>query len=149
MRQRGGILRQLTFLAGRTLRERGGGTATTFAMLVPILAVLGAGAVELGQLNSDRSATQDAADAAALMAAKQLSVNPNGVDARATAYATNQLAPVAAHATVQVSTTVGQNSVTVSVPTQRASFFGNLIPPGGFSTHVQSTAVSEVTAPLC
>ncbi len=148
MKQRELSAKALEFIRA-TLLNCGGATATTFAVLVPILAVLGAGAVELGQLNSDRSATQDAADAAALMAAKQLSVNPSGVAARANAYATNQLAPIAAHATVQVSTTVGQNSVTVSISTQRPSFFGNLIPPGGFSTHVQSTAVSEVSAPLC
>jgi Flp pilus assembly protein TadG len=65
------------------LRQSRGGTAITFTALVPILAVLGAGAVELGELNADRSTTQDAADAAALMAAKQLSVDPNGVEQRA------------------------------------------------------------------
>ncbi|HVR63214.1 MAG TPA: pilus assembly protein TadG-related protein, partial [Polyangia bacterium] len=149
MRRGAAILTRAADVVRATLRSRAGTTAVTFAALVPILAVIGAGAVELGQLNADRSATQDAADAAALMGAKQLSVSPNGVQQRATAYATSQLATLAGHASVQVDTTVGANSVTVSINTQRDSFFGNLVPPGGFATHVQATAVAEAIAPLC
>jgi Flp pilus assembly protein TadG len=149
MTRRQAILPTVRTLIGAILRHAGGGTAVTFAALVPILAVIGAGAIELGQLNADRSATQDAADAAALMGAKQLSVSPNGVEQRTDAYAADQLSQIAGHATVSVATTVGVNSVTVSITTERASFFGNLIPPGGFATKVQATAMSLAAVPLC
>lgn len=149
MRLFAGILPTAAKFVGSLLRRSNGATAVTFAALVPILAVIAAGAIELGELNSDRSATQDAADAAALMGAKQLGVTPTGVDQRADAYATAQLSQIASHATVSVSTTVGLNSVTVAITTQRSSFFGNLLPPGGFTTRVQATAVSEAAVPLC
>ncbi len=149
MRLRQAILPRALALIGATLRHEAGGTAVTFAVLVPILAVIGAGAIELGELNADRSATQDAADAAALMGAKQLSLGPTGVAQRTDAYATSQLSQIAGHATVSVATTLGVSSVTVSITTQRASFFGSLIPPGGFTTHVQATAMSLAAVPLC
>ena len=136
-------------LVRRVARQTGGATAVTFAALVPILAVIGAGAIELGQLNADRSATQDAADAAALMGAKQLSVSPTGVAQRTDAYAKDQLSQLSGYATVHVATVVGVNSVTVSITTHRSSFFGSLLPPGGFTTRVQATASSMGAVPLC
>ena len=149
MGRRQAILPEILARVASILRQDAGATAVTFAALIPILAVIVAGAIELGQLNADRSATQDAADAAALMGARQLSVSPAGVAARAEAYATNQLSQVAGHATISAAATVGVDSVTVSITTQRASFFGNLIPPGGFTTHVQATATSMAAVPLC
>lgn len=149
MRRARAILARCFGSFGALLRQSAGGTAVTFAALVPILAVIGAGAIELAQVNSDRSATQDAADAAALMGARQLSVSPNGVEQRADAYATDELSQIAGHATISVATTVGPTSVTVAITTQRASFFGNLIPPGGFTTRVQATAMSMAAVPLC
>ena len=145
----GGILTSAAKFMRSVALGRGGATAVTFAALIPILAVIAAGAIELGQLNADRSATQDAADAAALMGAKQLSVSPTGVDQRADAYATAQLTQVAGHASVQVSTTLSVNSVTVSITTHRSSFFGSLLPPGGFTTRVSATAMTMGAVPLC
>ena len=37
----------------------------------------------------------------------------------------------------------------VSIDTHRDSFFGNILPPGGFFTHVQSTGKAAGTMPLC
>jgi len=149
MQRRQAILPRVLALLGALRRENAGATAVTFAALVPILAVIAAGAIELAQVNSDRSATQDAADAAALMGARQLSVSPTGVEQRADAYATDQLGQIAGHASISVATTVGPTSVTVAITTQRASFFGSLIPPGGFTTRVQATAMSMAAVPLC
>ncbi|HWF77148.1 MAG TPA: pilus assembly protein TadG-related protein [Caulobacteraceae bacterium] len=149
MRRRRGILSRALAFIRTALRHDAGATAVTFAVLAPILAVIGAGAIELGQLNSDRSATQDAADAAALMGAKQLSVSPNGVEQRTDAYAEGELNQISGHAAVSVSTSVGVASVTVVITTHRASFFGNLIPLGGFTTQVRATAMSEAAVPLC
>jgi Flp pilus assembly protein TadG len=127
-----------------------GGTAVIFALCLPCLALAVAGAIELAQLNTDRQATQDVADATALMGAKQLGSAPVGVEQRADAYATAQLTDVAGHASVSVVTAVvNAGTVTVTIDTTRASFFGGLLPPGGFQTHVSATAVTLGSAPLC
>ncbi len=132
------------------LRASGGNVALVFALLLPMLAVTGLGAVQLNQVLTDKKRTQDVADSAALMGASQLGVTPVGADQRAQSYAQAQLADVAANATVTVAATVGQNStMTVAVDTQRVSFFGNLLPMGGFHTHVTSTAKGVNTTPLC
>ncbi len=124
--------------------------ALVFALLLPMLAVTGLGAVQLNQVMTDKKRTQDVADSAALMGASQLGVTPVGADQRAQSYAQAQLADVAANATVTVAASVGQNStMTVAVDTQRVSFFGNLLPLGGFHTHATSTAKGVNTTPLC
>ena len=121
-----------------------------FALMLPVLLVTGLGAVELNQIMSDKKRTQDVADSAALMGAAQLGVAPVGADQRAQAYAQAQLTDVANYATVTTQATVGASgTMTVAVDTQRASFFGNLLPMGGFHTHVSSTAQGQNTAPLC
>ena len=85
------------------------------------------------------------------MGATQLAIAPTGAAQRAQAFAQAQLGQVAAHADVTVAASVSSDltSVTVTVDTQRASFFGDLLPPGGFHTHVSSTAKAANTAPLC
>jgi Flp pilus assembly protein TadG len=138
----------------RWLGDRRGNVALIFALLMPGLLLTGLGAMELNQVLSDKRRTQDVADAAALMGASQLGVAPVGADQRAQSYAVAQLADVQRYATVTTQATVGQsltqgNTMTVGIDTQRASFFGNLLPPGGFHTHVSSTAVAVNSAPLC
>jgi Flp pilus assembly protein TadG len=131
-------------------RARGGNVAMVFSLLLPALLLVGAGAVELNQVLSDTRRTQDVADSAALMGAGQLGVSPVGADQRAQSYALAQLGDVAQHATVSTSATVGANqSMTVTVDTQRVSFFGNFLPPGGFHTHVSATAKGLNNVPLC
>ena len=74
----------------------------------------------------------------------------SGANQRTQSYALAQLADVAASATVTVKATAGTNGVmTVAIDTQRVSFFGNLLPLGGFHTHVTSTAKPVNTVPLC
>lgn len=135
------------------LKDRRGNVALIFALLMPGLLLTGLGAVELNQVLADKRRTQDVADAAALMGAGQLGVTPVGADQRAQAYALAQLGDVAAHATVSTSASVGQvkqgETMTVAVDTQRTSFFGDLLPPGGFHTHASSTALTVSSAPLC
>ena len=147
--RRAGLLRRL-----RTWPADGrGNVALIFTLLLPGLLVTGLGAIELNQVMADKRRTQDVADSAALMGAGQLGVSPVGADQRAQNYALTQLSDVSAHASVSAQGTIGQSSggqtMTVAIDTQRASFFGNLLPPGGFQTHVSSTAVSVSTAPLC
>src|SRR5437868_6953047 len=74
------------------LGDRRGGTAIVFAIAAPILAVLTCGGVDLASLASDHTAMQDAADATALDAAKQIGIgDPVGIAARATQFANAQL----------------------------------------------------------
>ena len=118
--------------------------------MLPVLLVTGLGAVQLNQIMTDKKRTQDVADSAALMGASQLGVTPVGADQRTQSYAQTQLTDVAANATVTIQATVGQGNVmTVAIDTQRVSFFGNLLPLGGFHTHVTSTAKGVNTTPLC
>ena len=137
-------------LLGPLSAGRSGNVALIFALLLPAIVVTSLGAFELQQVMSDRKRTQDVADSAALMGASQLGVTPNGADQRAQSFAQAQLSDIAGYATVTVAASAGaNNTMTVTVDTQRASFFGNLLPPGGFHTHVSSTAQGQNTAPLC
>jgi Flp pilus assembly protein TadG len=129
-----------------------GGTAVIFALGAPALALLACGAIDLAGVNSDRTSMQDAADATALAMAKQLGIaTAAGITARSQDYAVGQLAQVATRDGVTVTTTIAANnsSVTVAIDGKRPSFFGNLLPPGGWKMHAQATASTLGELPLC
>jgi len=122
------------------------------AITLPALLMLICAAIDLASLNADHSAMQDAADATALAMAKQLGVaTASGITARAADYADAQLGTVLARDDVKVATAIAANntSVTVSLAGHRASFFGNLLPPGGWTLNAQATAVTMGELPLC
>ena len=143
------------FLASRLRRfcaATAGGIAIWTAVALPPVAVVAVGAVELASVSSDRRRLQNAADSAALSAARELGfAGPNGVTQRAQAYAVEQVAEVTTRQTVAVTATIGADNRSVSVEMQanRMSFFGNLLPPGGFDTLVVSTASALGNTPLC
>lgn len=133
-------------------KDQRGGVATIFALGAPVLALLACGAIDLASVNADHSALQDAADATALAMAKQLGVaTDTGITARAPGFADAQLGAIAANDGVTVTTTIAANnsSVTVALDGRRQSFFGNLLPPGGWTLHAQATASSLGEMPLC
>jgi Flp pilus assembly protein TadG len=124
----------------------------TFALAAPVFALLACGAIDLASVNSDRTAMQDAADATALAMAKQLSVSTAaGISARAQQFAAAQLGQVATDDGASVTTTItsDNSSVTVAISGHRDSFFGNLLPPGGWTMSVQATASTVGVLPLC
>ncbi|HEY2708974.1 MAG TPA: TadE/TadG family type IV pilus assembly protein [Caulobacteraceae bacterium] len=136
----------------RFLRAKRGGTAVIFALSFPALALLACGAIDLAGVNGDRSSMQDSADATALAMAKQLGVSTTaGLTNRATAYADAQLGPVLTRDGAVVTTTISpdNSSVTVAIDGSRNSFFGNLLPPGGWKMHAQATASTVGELPLC
>src|ERR1700712_710072 len=97
-----------------------------FAILLPVVAVLGCGSIDLASVVSDRRALQDAADAAALDGAKQLGViNTTGVTDRTADFAMKQLNGVDHRMTVTATATQSDDgkSITVSVNGHRDSFF--------------------------
>src|SRR5215469_15640595 len=117
-------------------RDRRGGMAVILAIVLPALLMLVCAAIDLASLNTEHSQMQDAADATALAMAKQLGVaTAAGITARASDYADAQLGQLAAKDTVQVATAIAPDnaSVTVTLTGRRASFFGDLLPPGGWT----------------
>ncbi|HEY3800897.1 MAG TPA: TadE/TadG family type IV pilus assembly protein [Caulobacteraceae bacterium] len=134
------------------LKDRRGGVATTFALLVPALAMLVCGAIDLWSVESDRSAMQDTADATALAMAKQLGVADGaGLSARADAFAKAQLGAMVTADALTTTTTVSTDppSVTVALSGVRPSFFGDLLPPGGWRMAASATASAMGSLPLC
>ena len=133
-------------------RDRQGGIAMIAAIVIPILAVVGCGAIDLVSVSADRGSMQDVADATALAMAKQLGVaTASGISARADQFAREQLKEVADRATFTVTTSIApdNSSLTVVIDGQRQSFFGNLLPPGGWRMHTQATAATLGRLPLC
>jgi len=130
--------------------DRSGGVAVVAAVVVPAIMMLAVGGIELSFLMRDRSFTQSVADAAALMGVREMSVARTGAENRTQSYAEAQLKGLKERATVTVTVTVpDENSLKVSIKTHRMSFFGNLLPPGGFTTRAEAVATSMRQAPLC
>ena len=132
-------------------RDQRGGFALWTAALVPGISVLALGAVELGKVSGDRSQMQDAADMAALAGATQLAVGVTGATERAEAIARAQLGRIAQEAReFTVTASLGaSNSMVVEITATRTSFFGNLLPPGGFYTKVRAAASGMTQEPIC
>jgi hypothetical protein len=133
-------------------RERGGGVAMIAAIFVPVILVIGCGAVDLSAVRGDYSAMQDAADATALDAAKQLGIADNaGIAARASQFMATQIPQVVKDDGVTAVTTFAadNSNLTVTLSGHRSSFFGSLLPPGGWSIHASATAASLGMMPLC
>ncbi len=150
--KRSGAFRRLAAALHRWTRDRRGGTAVIFAIMAPTLALFACGSVDLASLSSDHSAMQDAADAAALDAAKQLGIGTQqGISARASSFVVSQIPGVAQRVPFRVSTSfdTAKSQVTVRLDGHRSSFFGNLLPPGGWDIHVQATAATLGLTPLC
>ena len=136
----------------RLLGDARGGITVVAALVIPVLALLTCGAIDLAAVNADHSSMQDAADATALAMAKQLGVATSaGIVARAQDYASGQLGPISSQDQVSVTTTIAadNSSVTVAIAGSRPSFFGNLFPPGGWKLHAQATASTLGQIPLC
>lgn len=122
------------------------------AVALPVLCLLGAGGLDLASVYSDRSQLQDAADAAALDAAKQLGMTgPAGISARADSMVRTELLSMQGRVDVAVTATVAadNSAVTVAVKGHRGSFFGNMFPPGGWSLEADATAKPSGQVPLC
>ena len=138
--------------AARLIADRRGGLATMAGILLPAGIVVGAAAIDLSSVYSDRGAMQQAADATALAMAKQLTVaNVSGIDDRARAMVADELTDVAKRVTLTTTVKIptDNSSVTITVDGSRPSFFANLLPPGGFKMHAQATAEPLGQMPLC
>lgn len=150
-------MRLFSRLADRFRLDDRGAIALKFALAVPALAVLTAGAVDLYAVQSDRARLQDLANAGALAGARELSLAgaDTGPEARAKAFIDAQLAEWPQRPR-QVTTTTdvlrdtdGSRSIRASLQANRASFFGSILPPGGWDMRVSATARPLALTPLC
>jgi Flp pilus assembly protein TadG len=138
--------------AARLRRDIGGGTAMIFALALPAVLTVGLGAVDLASVHADKSRLQDTADAAALGAAKQLNIaEAVGIKARAEETVRGQLKDLDGRMTYTVTTTVSDDrtGVKIAIDGTRSSFFGNMLPPGGWPVHASATAGTMAQMPLC
>jgi len=137
----------------RFARAESAGVALTFAVAFPVLATIGAGAVDLAAVHNSKAKLQAAVDATAVEGAKQLSMtSAEGLQARAEQFIGYQLATEAGSFTYRVSTGVGGENdaeFTVTAQANRPSFFANLLPPGGWNFGASATAQRLNQLPLC
>ena len=144
--------RRLLGLAGRLKEDRRGNVITTFALAVPVIAILALGGIDLASVSADKQKMQDIADAAALMAAKQLGMaDNNGLAERTKATMAEQLAELSSRVTYTASVTpdTEEGLVQVQLTVNRNSFFANMLPPGGWNFTITANAQKMGVTPLC
>ena len=136
----------------RLRHERGNLAVITGLIAIP-LSMIVVMTLEMVSLQNEKSRMQAAVDAAALAGARELAVaggaarNASGF---AEEFALNQVTDLAPRVTMNF--TAGQNAsggFQVSGVGVRGSFFGNLVPPGGFKIEVIAVAEALNQQPLC
>lgn len=133
-------------------KDEQGGILPVFALALPVLAMVAAMAAELYEVSVTDRKLQNIVDATALGAARQLSVDPSTATVtRASVEASNLAEPLRKRWFVQADVTSDRanGTLTVTMAARRNSFFGNLIPLGGFNIQVSATASSSGKYPLC
>ena len=144
--------RALLSLVRRFREDRRGNVITTFALAVPVIAVLSLGGIDLASVSADKQRLQDVADSAALMAAKQLGMaDNNGLAERTKAAMAAQLTELSSRMTYNASVTpdTDEGLVQVQMTVNRNSFFANMLPPGGWNFTITANAERMGVTPLC
>lgn len=135
--------------------DRRGSIAIKFALILPALALISLGGVDLHAVYSASRKMQDIADGAALAGGRELAlaVNDTGPVNRAEAFVEGHVADWGAAPDIETEVSViqqdGQRALKVVMAGRRASFFGNLLPPGGWRMNAQAVASPVALAPLC
>lgn len=134
-------------------RAQSGNLTIMAGIAVVPLAMIIAMTSELVSLSSERALMQSAADAAALSGAQDLTLvgsNARQTPADVEKFAMAQVGAFASRATVSFTASQGNDgSYTVEGLAIRSSFFGDLVPKGGFRIEVKSIADSMQVQPLC
>jgi Putative Flp pilus-assembly TadE/G-like len=121
-------------------------------MVLPALAMVTLGAVEVAEVFFTRSKLQTVVDMAALKGAGELGIDlSSATTERTKAYADSMADPTRLRWTVTSSAVLdSQNSaMTVSQAAHRPSFFRSLLPPGGWNLNVSAKAIRYASGPLC
>lgn len=140
----------------RLARARAGNAAVVVALALPALATMALGATDVAAIMGDRGRMRSIAEAAALAGARNLSVAMSEADAKehARAMATAMIGEWRGGPNLAVTVSIerealGAKAVRVRLDAQRPSFFGDLLPPGGWKYDQQATASSVGAKPLC
>jgi Flp pilus assembly protein TadG len=139
--------------SARIFRQNAQGSVLVgFALGLPVLSVLAAGAIELSEVASAKVKLQAIVDAAALKGAGELaSDQTQATTERTRLFADSQAREVGTRWTVTSTVTpnIPQGSMTVALAAVRPSFFGSLLPPGGFHLRAIAKASNLARTPLC
>lgn len=135
-------------------RGRDGNVSILFAFALPVALLLGLGAIELLSVSVDRSRLQDMADTTALNAASQMQlVADKTLLIRTAAFATAQVSGLAATMDPPKVAYIEDRGklagIEVTLTARRTSFFGNLLPLGGFVIEATGRAQKLARTPLC
>ncbi|MBB5745190.1 pilus assembly protein TadG-related protein [Brevundimonas variabilis] len=138
----------------RYVSDQRGSVAIFFAIALPAALVIGLGAIELMNLTKDRSRLQDMADATALNAASQMRLAANDqLLSRAAAFAIASDSGLTARMDAPAVKFIHERGIPrgieVALTARRQSFFGNLLPPGGFVIRAVARAQQLGRTPLC
>ena len=134
------------------LKDNRGNVAVIFALGLPALAASGLGGMEMLSVVGDRHQMQSVAELAALAGAKQLNIdNSTATAERATNFANAQLSELRQRWTLEIKATIVDNGhgVQVAIDGHRGSFFGDLLPPGGWTVATNAVADIAGQTPLC
>ena len=150
------VLRMFPRLPSRSsmkARAQSGNLTIMSGLAIVPLAMIIAMTSELVSLSSEKALMQSAADAAALSGAQDLILvgsNARQTPADVEKFAMAQVGTFATRAKVSFKAAQGSDgSYTVEGLAVRSSFFGDLVPPGGFRIEVKSIAESMNVQPLC
>ena len=146
------LVRLVRPVSARFCLDRRAGVALMFGIATPVLLLLIAGAFEVAEVVKAKRELQWDVDTAALNGARELGTDQSNATAnRAQSFAAS-LATQSTHRWTVVTTATmnaSAGAVTVDQSASRPSFFGSIMPPGGWHVHVTSTAVANVKTPLC
>lgn len=129
-----------------------GGFALLFGIVAPAVLLLLCGSVEVAEVVKAKRELQWNVDTAALNGAREMGTDlSSATAARAQSFAGSLAARSTPRWTVTTAAQIdsAQGTMTVSQTAWRASYFGSLLPPGGWHIGVSSTAVVNQRVPLC
>ena len=134
--------------------DQRGSVAIFFALALPAALIIALGAIELMNVTKDRSRLQDMADATALNAASQMRLAANDqlltrAETFAVAAASGLTARMDRPEIKFIEERGVPRGVEVALTARRPSFFGNLLPPGGFVIQAIARAQQLGRTPLC
>lgn len=146
------VLRRLAEWARLLRTDCAGSIIVGFAVTLPALAIGVAMAIDYGEVIRTKAKLQNIVDSAAINGANELGYgNYSAVTQRAEQFASGQAGSIKGGWSVSSKAIVDAKapSLTVVQEANRSSWFGNLLPPGGFNLAVRATAVPNARIPLC
>lgn len=148
------MTRRIADLFVRLGRRTEGSVALIFGLSFPALILIVLVSMELRALANDKGRLQELADTAALNTASQMRVGANEqLLSRARSATMEQAKDLTAKLAIAdfafLTPSEGRSGVRVNLEARRTSFFGNMLPPGGFVIRAEAVAEQLSATPLC